>query len=233
MVQVNGAWTSRAFVWSSTNGYQLLPALNGAKNSQAMAINDNGVVAGTSGGHAVVWINGVVTDIQTFSTGSSSAWDMNSAGEVVGTYWAPGSQGEAFRWTAATGMQLIRTMSGSSGEALGINDNGDIVGWGAVPGATENYAYVNRGGVPENLGITGGANSASFKVSVHGQVAGRAGSSKAALWYADGSMLALHPSHVVGSSTASDINLNGWVVGTITVSGRRSSERHAVRWRVY
>ena len=233
MVQVNGAWISRAFVWSSAGGYQLLPGLNGSTSNQAMAINDNGVVAGTSGSHAVVWINGVVTDIQTFTTGFSKAYDINSAGEVVGDYNAPGRSGEVFKWSPATGMQLVRTMSGNYGEGLGINDNGDIVGWGAVSGATENYAYVNRGGVPQNLGITGGANSASFKISVHGQVAGRTGSNKAALWYPDGSMLVLHPPHLVGSSAASDVNANGWVVGTITISGKRSRERHAIRWRVY
>ena len=233
MVQVNGAWTSRAFVWSSSSGHQLLPALNGAKNSSARAINDNGVVAGSSGGRAVVWINGAVTDIHTFATGSSSAWDVNSNGEVVGTYWGPGSQGEAFKWTATTGMQLVRTMSGSSGEALGINDSGVIVGWGAVPGASTNYAFINRDGVPENLGITGGANSASFKVSVHGQIAGRAGSNKAALWFPDGAMLVLQPPRAVGSSQANDVNANGWVVGSMTIPGRRSSEKRAIRWRLF
>jgi probable HAF family extracellular repeat protein len=233
MVQVNGVWSSRAFVWSSSSGYQLLPGRNGATSNQAMAINDNGVVAGTSGGHAVVWINGAVTDIHTFPSGASSAWDVNSQGEVVGTYWAPGSQGEAFKWTATTGMQLVRTMSGSIGEALGINDSGVIVGWGAVPGTTTNSAYVNRGGVPENLGISGGANSASMKVSIHGQIAGRAGSTKAALWHSDGSMIVLHPPRGVGTSEAYDVNANGWVVGKMIIPGRRSSETRAIRWRVF
>jgi probable HAF family extracellular repeat protein len=231
MVQVNGAWTSRAFVWSSSSGYQLLPGRNGATSNQAVAINDNGVVAGTSGGHAAIWINGAVTDIHTLPGGYSSAWDVNSSGEVVGTYWGPGSQGEAFKWTATTGMQLVRTMSGSSGEALGINDSGTIVGWGAVPGASTNYAFINRDGVPENL--TGGANSASVKVSVHGQIAGRAGSNKAALWFPDGAMLVLHPPRGVGSSHAYDVNANGWVVGTMIIPGRRTSETRAIRWRVF
>ena len=233
MVQVNGEWTSRAFVWSSSSGYQLLPGRNGATRNQAMAINDNGVVAGTSGGHAAVWINGVVTDIHTLPSGASSAWDVNSQGEVVGTYWGPGSQGEAFKWTPTTGMQLVRTMSGSTGEALGINDSGVIVGWGAVPGASTNSAFLNRDGVPENLGITGGANSASYKISVHGQIAGRTGTSKAVLWYPDGSMLVLHPPRAVGSSFAYDINASGWVVGAMHVPGRRSVEKRAVRWRVF
>jgi probable HAF family extracellular repeat protein len=225
---VNGQPTPRAFVWSNSTGYVVLPSLNGATSSMASAINDNGVIAGSSGGHAVIWINGVITDIHTFPTGGSTAYDVNSAGEVVGDY-----GGEVFKWTPATGMQLVRTMSANSGEGLGINDNGDVVGWGAVPGATENYAYLNRGGVPQNLGITGGPNSASFKISVHGQIAGRAGSNKAALWYPDGSMIVLHPARTVGSSTASDINANGWVVGTITITGKRTRERHAIRWRVY
>jgi probable HAF family extracellular repeat protein len=233
MVQVNGVWISRAFVWSNATGYQLLPALNGSTSNQAMGINDNGVVAGTSGSHAVIWVNGAVTDIQTFATGSSTAYDINSAGEVVGDYGAPGGSGEVFKWTPATGMQLVRTMSGNYGEGLGINDNGDVVGWGAVPGAAENYAYINRGGAPQNLGIIGGANSVGFKVSIHGVIAGRSGSNKAAVWYSDGSMVVLQAPRAVANSEAHDINANGWVVGNLSTVGKRGTDRRAIRWRVY
>lgn len=228
MVQVNGAWTSRAFSWTSSGGYQLLPALNGSTSNQANAINDSGMIVGNSGGRAVAWINGSIVDMGN----AGVAYDVNESGEAVGDYGGASGQGQAFRWTASSGMRPVQTMSGSVGEALGINDGGSVVGWGAVNGSTTYYAYVNRGGTPENLGITGGESSAAYKISIHGQIVGRAANGKAALWYPDGSMILLNSSRVTGQSEAFDVNANGWVVGYRYIAGKRGSEKHAVRWRV-
>ncbi len=229
MLQVNGAWTSRAFSWTSSGGYQLLPAFNGSTSSQAMAINDNGMIVGSSGGHAVAWINGSIVDLGA----NAVAYDVNANGDVAADCGNGSSQWQACRWTASTGMQFVQTMNGSQGEALGINDDGSIVGWAGVNGSTTNYAFVNRNGTPENLGITGGENSAGRKISVHGQIAGRAGSNRPALWYANGSMILLSSSRTTSNGEASDVNANGWVVGFVWVPGKRSSEKHAVRWRVF
>jgi len=224
MVQVNGVSTSRAFVWTKTGGYQLLPGLNGSTSNQAMAINDSGKVVGYSGGHPVAWINGSVVDLAP----GGVPYDVNVNGDIAGDC----AQG-ACKWTASTGWQLVQTMSGTQGEALGINADGHVVGWGPINGSTIYAAYVNRGGTPTNLGITGGDNSVARKISIHGQIAGRGAGGRPTLWYADGSMVVLSAPRTNYSGEAVDINANAWVVGFVNVAGKRGSERHAMRWRVF
>jgi probable HAF family extracellular repeat protein len=224
MVQVNGAWVSRGFSWTSSGGYQLLPGFNGSTSNQVMAINDNGEIVGYSGGHAVKWVNGSIVDLGT----GAVPYDINANGDI-----AADCSGAACRWTASTGWQLVQTMSGTQGEALGINADGSVVGWGPVNGSTTNYAYVNRGGVPQNLGMTGGENSVGRKISIHGHIAGRGANGKPVLWYADGSMILLNSLRTNYGGEAADVNANGWVVGFTNIAGRRGSEKHAVRWRIF
>jgi len=224
MVQVNGAWTSRAFSWTKNGGYQLLPAFNGSTTSKVTAINDNGTIVGNSGGHAVAWINGSIVDLGA----DGVPYDVNANGDIAGDC----AQG-ACRWTASTGWQLVQTMSGTQGEALGINNDGHVVGWGPVNGSTNYSAFVNRGGTPANLGITGGENSVGRKISIHGQIAGRGANGKPVLWYSDGSIVVLSAPRTNYSGEALDINANGWIVGYVNVAGKRGSEKHAVRWRVF
>jgi probable HAF family extracellular repeat protein len=53
---------------------------------------------------------------------------MNAGGDIAG--YAIGSEGtlRAFRWTAAGGLEDLGTNGGRAAMALGINDNGDVVG---------------------------------------------------------------------------------------------------------
>ena len=66
---INAPTSERGFVWTLQGGMQALSTLGGAIGS-ARAINDNGdivgfsTVSGTSPGHAVVWRNGVIADLQ-------------------------------------------------------------------------------------------------------------------------------------------------------------------------
>lgn len=217
----------RAFTWSETDGMRVLSTLGGCC-SQAFAINDNGDIAGSSTlpgnavTHAVVWRNGVITDIQapSFAQGSSEAWDINGLGQVVGTYFA--GPGRSYTWTAAGGMQLLRSPTANGDEALGINDNGEIVGWAVPAAGGQNQAYLWTAGVFEELGTLGGAGSVAIAVNEAGEVVGRSDTGirrsgalqhVAFLWTEIDKMRSLGLNAGTDYAQAWDINENGWVVG--------------------
>jgi probable HAF family extracellular repeat protein len=239
MVQVGTTWNLRAFLWTPQLGLQLLP---GSTYSTARAINDAGVIVGYAKGadgkgSGAVWVNGALTLLP---NGAGEAYDVNSAGQVVGdasggatvggTNW-----GRAYRWSTASGLQFVSTLRGSLGEALGINDDGAVVGWG--PHSTNDslvQAYVSKNGVATNLveGLQGGHSSVGMKVSRNGLVAGRFGGAaqKPALWLANGSLVILNARY---SGEALDVNSGAQVLGYVNVPGRRGYTRRVVVWKVY
>jgi probable HAF family extracellular repeat protein len=115
----------------------------GVNPSYAQALNDSGVVVGLSsapggGGHAVLWKRGRIKDLGTLGGLNSWALGVNNKNQVVGySQAAMGStQRYAVVWEQGTRMQKLDDLltSDSAGwsleEAHGINDKGQIVGWG-------------------------------------------------------------------------------------------------------
>lgn len=85
----------QAFLWDRINGVQNLGALPGDNNiSQAFSINENSQIVGLSsssqGNRAVIWQNGVITDLNNLIP-TNSGWLLNQAtgindgGYIVGT----------------------------------------------------------------------------------------------------------------------------------------------------
>ena len=158
--------TSQATLWSG-GGITALGSLNGGTNfSQAYAINDSNVVVGSSVAgkvsptsltdltHAFVWTNGVMVDLGAHPWNTnyihSEAKDVNNAGEIVG-YAAkfsgsPTSGGAAMLWRDGQAMDLNTLVSAGSGwilqSAEGINDLGDITGYGSYQGQTRAFLLV-------------------------------------------------------------------------------------------
>ena len=135
----------RAVIWGPNNEMQELPPLPGDSTSAATAINDLGQVVGISGAcgiavgdvsaaHAVIWQNGVPTDIGNLG---GTTWNtptaINNRGTVVG-FSLPGSQNgtrnyEAFIWTAAGGLHSLGKLPGDTrSAAFGVNDKNQVVG---------------------------------------------------------------------------------------------------------
>jgi len=123
---------------------QELPPLPGDSTSAATAINDRGQVVGISGDcgvavgsvsakHAVLWENGIPTDLGNIG---GDAWNtptaINNHGVIVGfANTAPGTARtfQAFIWTQADGMKSLGKFPGDlRSEALSINEKGQIVG---------------------------------------------------------------------------------------------------------
>lgn len=86
--------TINAFIWTESNGMQLLPGLDGDVDIEAYGINNSGTVVGLSCDSAGVckavrWDDGVVTDLNSlkqpeFSDRIETAKDINDAGEITG-----------------------------------------------------------------------------------------------------------------------------------------------------
>jgi probable HAF family extracellular repeat protein len=146
---------------------QALPPYGDDQDSAATAINDQGQVVGISGQcsnavgglsahHAVLWENGVPTDLGNFG---GTAWNtptaINNRGEVVGFSDFPGDSAtlrnyHAFLWTRG-GMKDLGTLPGDKRSiAWGINDKGQIVGQ-STGGPNGSHAVIWENGVPIDL----------------------------------------------------------------------------------
>jgi probable HAF family extracellular repeat protein len=142
------ATNTHAAMWQSGVVHDL-GALSGGMFAEALSINSSGVAVGfstlseTHNGitqdfgdrHAVKFQGGVLTDLapDTPFLDDSHATGINTAGVIVGD-----KVGRAFIWVNGVGTDLNTLLAGSSGVVLsgatGINDNGQIVANGDIPG---------------------------------------------------------------------------------------------------
>ncbi len=172
---------------------------------RASAINDAGVIVGTSGGQAVSWNGGI-----RLTHGAGEAMDINNNGDIIG------HDGDN-PWLLPAGGSRVQ-LSGLGGEntvALGLNDNGLVVGYGdlpAYPRTTHAIVWVN--GQPMDLGTFGGTYSYCSGVNNKGVVVGMAATSDPEhlydichifLW--DGEL------HDLGPGIPSGINDAGTIIG--------------------
>ena len=230
-----GAGTARAFLWSAGTMQELPPPL-GYCCSEAYAINDDGLVAGavslTFGSpHPAVWRDGVATDLKASGPGEGYAWDINASGRIVGTLnpgLSGGTQG-SFTWTESDGLQLLDGTA-DGGEALAINDAGQIVGWNG------SVAYYWDDGSRDYPGTLGGAYSAALGVNdaTPVQVVGsssvpRGSGHRAFIWTEPAGMRDLGLPKGRTGARAEDVNATGWVVGW---TSSRSGADRATLWKV-
>jgi probable HAF family extracellular repeat protein len=130
-------------------------------DTTAVALNEAGVVVGTSAGHAFRWQNGQLTDLGTLGGDTSRAAAVNENGVVAGTSTDADGRDHAVIWRGARIVDL------GLGTAVGINDRGQVIGdrttatgtrrvlWhqgiatdlGPVPEGTYTYGINNRGDI--------------------------------------------------------------------------------------
>mgnify|MGYP000016030486 CR=1 FL=1 len=134
----------RAFRWTEVEGMVPLGDPPNWFASEAYAISDTGIVAGEAvvsmdppTSHATVWNGDQRIDLGVLSGGLYSyATGVNSAGMVTGESGVTGGV-HAFLWTAQDGMMDLGLPEGFTGTVgRGINDSGQVVGWGQGPGIT-------------------------------------------------------------------------------------------------
>ena len=148
---VGGSYTeqgSRAFLWDSVNGMVNLGTLGGS--SGAYGINNSGQVVGYTGSpnHAFLWdsTNGMI-DLGTLGGDSSDSQAINNAGQVVGyADTTVVSENHAFLCDSTNGMIDLSELALEDAGftqityATGINNQGQIVGYGEISG--EVHAFV-------------------------------------------------------------------------------------------
>ncbi len=133
-----GATGSRAFLLSGGVMQVIGDMPGGSDNSYAYGINDAGQVVGlsigTTGLRAFLWSGGVMQDLGDLPGGgdSSFAAGINDAGQVVG-HSAATAGNRAFLWSGGV-LQDLNGLIDASGwtltNARGINNLGQVVGWG-------------------------------------------------------------------------------------------------------
>ncbi len=138
----------------------ILGALPNGRYSAARALNQHGMAVGwsgtgpfnpnvISGTHAVIYQGRTVIDLGVLPGDRSSyAEDINSAGWVVGSSEDPDEVSRAFLYAGGHMYDLndlIKHNSGwTLGAATGINDRGQIVGWGMRGGEQRGFLLTPR-----------------------------------------------------------------------------------------
>jgi probable HAF family extracellular repeat protein len=160
----------------------VLPGLGGQSGTTAVAdaINVAGQITGgaqppgaLSGGHAVLWSHGTVTDIGAldgllYNQGKA----INAAGQVVGSSdpgCSPCASAQAWIWQPGSAMTALNTLipTGSGWnlqQANGVNDRGQIVGTGVHNGHQRAYLLTPVFTANINFGTAGSTVPAGYRL---------------------------------------------------------------------
>jgi Bacterial cadherin-like domain len=192
-------WTSNptvgfaGYLWRTSSGFEPLtdPSILGkfprytAVNDPALRISGTGMIAGVgcpqgcgvSGTKAAIWnaSQGLVF-LGSFdnNTQTSAAAGVNSTDQVVGYSWGGGYNNFGpFIWSATDGLQHLTGFDGLNGSAMGINNNGVVVG--AKGAGSRNIAFVwsAAAGQEDIPDLPGATTSDGLAINDFGVVVGR------------------------------------------------------------
>jgi probable HAF family extracellular repeat protein len=157
---------SYASVWSGGAA----AALVGGAGSFATAIDNAGEVVGmAANGQAFAVQNGVAAELGAFNW--SSAYAVNSEGEVAGYAMMPSGNFRGFVWTPGQGDTVLGTLGGASSYAMGINSAGWVTGSAQVASGYS-HAFLWNGTSMQDLGTLGGASSYGYGINDLGVLVG-------------------------------------------------------------
>ncbi len=153
--------------------------------SYANAINNSDQVVGSDGGGAFLYdsTNGM-KDLGTLGGSTpyaygttTSAYDINDSGQVVGSSYTASGQSHAFLYENGV-MKDLGTLGGTSSWASDINDSGQIVG-GSLNSSGQSHAFLYQNEKMTDLGdrwfpdgdcIGWNLNSGTYKINNEGQI---------------------------------------------------------------
>ena len=197
----------------------------------ARALNSSTTVVGAKGNRAVLYRNGVLTDITPPNGVIASSNRINDFDKVVGDVFLCDIVGgncvngrtRAFIFDRGTSTStVLGTLGGRDSQALGINNAGQVVGWshiaGVPPAASgDEHAFLFQNGIMQDLGTqTTAPGTWASNINETGQVSGWArgssptSSDHGSFFYSGGVF-----QFFAANSQAWDINSAGQVVGGI------------------
>lgn len=172
----------RAFRWTLSSGMEDLGGLAGGDDtiSYGRAINDNGLIAGTSltpayDYHAFAWTRATgMVDIDTLGNGYSDAVGVSAKGLVGGNFFVDGGNTHGFIWSRAHGMRDIGTAGGEGSWIVGMTASGRMTGVITSNTVRQQAMTWTRDSGIVLLGTFGGDTSFAIGANNKGQVVGGA-----------------------------------------------------------
>jgi probable HAF family extracellular repeat protein len=182
-----------------------LPLIEDDQSGAATALNDRGQIVGISGDcgvavgsvtakHAVIWDNGVATEIK--NPNGAEYWNtpmmINERGDVVGFAGVPddpeGNLTPPFMWTRKEGWTVLPLLKGDvAGVANSINNRRQVVGYSNDP-SSNFHAWIWENGRTTDLNcliepgsdLTGPVTGA-YDINDRGEITGRSSTGQALL----------------------------------------------------
>lgn len=187
---------------------------------RAVDVNNLGHIAGHGAivpGPGSLWFDGVHHSLGTLGEGWSEPRALNNHDQVVGTFSRDFPGTRAFLSQNGV-MQDLGVLTGRFySEAVGINDQGVVIGWSRNGGEfIEQVGFLYDGQMHELPFVPAGINN-------QGQIVGKNGV------YVDGQYYDLPGSADLPVVAPLAINDNGWIVG-YGYPSQTSSTAHAVMW---
>lgn len=219
-----------AFMWDAQNGRIRLPT------DSAADINDSGKIVGQfrnplnlNTQEAYIFDEGGVHPLGTLGGDISVAYSINDSDQVVGGSRLADGQSRAFLWTSSDGMQSLPTLGvdDSAGQAIGINDLGQIVGASSTKVQSRAVMWGADGSIIDLGMLDGATSSAATDINDLGQVVGQsfdaATNLRRAFIFTEGQMfdlnLLIDPSIGWQLEQAEAINNQGEIVGRGVIDG--------------
>jgi probable HAF family extracellular repeat protein len=210
-------------IWSAS-GTTVLGA-----GSYAMAINAAGEVVGGNG-QAFAMANGQVQTLATVpGVNWSAAYAINNGGTIVGDGQLANGTFRGIIWNPDGSTAMLGTFGGSSSQATGVNDSGQVVGFASLPDGYQN-AFSEIDGTMLDLGTLGGGSSYAYGVNNIGEIVGYswlADGGQSAFLYDDGTMFDLNSLLPNNSGwdllQAYGINASGQITGVGLYDGQLSA----------
>jgi probable HAF family extracellular repeat protein len=154
--------------------------VSGATLTEAWGINDTGEIVGWYEGTGCTQtacgftdVKGKITSVECAPYDFTQLFDINNKGEIVGTYGTnDGGTDVGFIYEGASSCTpIFDPLSSMSTYAIGVNDNGVIVGFYTVSGGNDGFLYSTKD-VYSTISCAGAVSTRAYGINDSGEIVG-------------------------------------------------------------